>query len=158
MPHPFSRLAYAQSTTLLAGTLWAWGNTIRDLIRFYIFEGTLLKITNCVIPNPFTQPCLYGALGFLAAFVWSLIILRRNTGRGQVPLTFFLYGGTIFAWANVAREFATFYASAPGTAVGCSGTAITNPFLTPCFVGATLFLLSAAIASFIPSPRSHHGQ
>lgn len=67
------QLAYAQSIILLTGTLWAWGNTLRDLVRFYGFEGTLFKVADCVIPNPFTQPCLYGAIGFLVAFVWSAV-------------------------------------------------------------------------------------
>lgn len=83
-------------------------------------------------------------------------LMRKKNAKGRAGLTYLLYAGTVFAWANVAREFATYYTSAPGTALGCSGSAITNPFLTPCFVGATLFLLSAAIASFIPYPLSSH--
>ncbi len=142
-----------QSTILAVGVLFAGYNVTKNFMRFYHFEGTLFKVKDCVIPNPVTQACFYGAIGFIVALVWSIIILRKylnnNLGKTQHYLWWFLSAGTIFAIFNVTREFVAFYGT--GKAVGCSATPITNPFLTPCFGGMTIFLIAAILAGFIYS-------
>lgn len=140
---------WAQTIILLGGTVFAWFNVIRDFNRFYKFEGTIFKIQDCVIPSPFTQACFYGAIAFLVALSLSVYILRAlEAGKQQRYLSWLLAGGTVFAWFNVSKELIAFYGSKTGQAVGCSAVPITNPFLTSCFFGASLFL-AAAIVAFV---------
>lgn len=137
---------------LLAGTAWAWANTMQSFVKFYGYEGTILKFTDCVIPNPLTEACFYGAVGFLIALIWALALYARARHANVITsvhnLWLFLSAGTIFAFYNVTREFVAFYTS-PKTAIGCSAVPITNPFLTPCFTGAVLFFLSAIISGMM---------
>lgn len=141
------KLAWVQVIVLLGGTLFAWYTTVENFIRFYRFEGTLFKIQNCVIPNPVTEPCFYGAIGFLVAFLWMVYLLRKSAMHHLRYLFWFLAAGTAFAWVNVVREFVAFYTAKGTPVLGCSATPITNPFLTPCFTGASIFLLSLLLAA-----------
>jgi hypothetical protein len=143
-----------QTILLLAGTLFAGYNVVKNFITFYGFEGTIFKIQDCVIPNPVTQACFYGAVGFLIALIWSISLLQKPTNTKQHYLWWFLSAGTIFAWYNVTKEFILFYSTRSGPALGCSATPITNPFLTPCFTGATIFLITAILAGLIYSRMS----
>lgn len=149
------RLFQTQTTLLAAGTIFAWYNTIKNFIRFYGYEGTLFKLQDCVIPNPVTEACFYGAVGFLIALIWSIYIYRHRNDQGgwksQHYLWWFTSAGAIFAWHNVAKEFVAYYSAGSGLAIGCSATPITNPFLTPCFTGATIFLVTAIISGIIYS-------
>jgi hypothetical protein len=139
-----------QILVLLAGTLFAWYNVVINFLKFYAAEGTLFKLQNCTIPNPVTEPCFYGAIGFLVALVWAIAIYNQPTKtHSQDYLWWFLGAGTIFAWFNVAKEFVKFYAPHTGAVLGCSATPITNPFLTPCFTGASIFLLATILAGYI---------
>lgn len=145
-------LLIIQTVALLSGTVFAWYNVIKNFIRFYHFEGTIFKIQDCLIPNPVTEACFYGAIGFLVALIWSIIIFRTETTKKihrQHYLWWFLSAGAIFAWYNVTREFVAFYSIRSGPALGCSATPITNPFLTPCFTGASIFLVAAILAGVI---------
>ncbi len=141
------RLAWIQAAVLLGGTLFAWYTTVKNFVRFYHFEGTLFKIHNCVIPNPVTEPCFYGALAFLVALLWMVYIVRRNIVHHIRYLFWFLAAGTAFAWINVTREVVAFYTARGTPVLGCSATPILNPFLTPCFTGASIFLLSLLLAA-----------
>ncbi len=153
------RFLQAQILFLLSGAIFAWNSTIQNFIRFYGYEGTIFKIKDCFIPNPVTEPCFYGALGFLIALLWSIYIYRnRNkakTTKYQHYLWWFLAAGTIFAWYNVAKEFIAFYGAGNGPVLGCSATPITNPFLTPCFAGASIFLLGTIVAGIIYSQQKN---
>lgn len=142
-----------QSLIILAGTLFAWYNVVKNFIRFYNLEGTIFKIKDCAIPNPVTEACFYGAVGFLVALVWSYYIYQKPelTKKVQHYLWWFLSAGTIFAWYNVSKEFVAYYSAHSGVVLGCSATPITNPFLTPCFTGASIFLIAAILAGFIHS-------
>lgn len=154
------KLAWSQALVLLGGAVFAWYTTVQNFARFYRFEGTLFKIHNCAIPNPVTEPCFYGAVAFLIAFVWMLQILRAPAAGRQLRYLFwFLAAGVIFAWVNVAREFAAFYTAKGAPVVGCSATLIVNPFTTPCFVGASIFLLSLLLTAVQYSrfSKSHTG-
>lgn len=151
------RFLQLQTGLLAAGTAFAWYNTIKNFIRFYGFEGTIFKLQDCVIPNPVTEACFYGAVGFLVALIWSVYIYRQQAEtvahKWQHYLWWFTSAGAIFAWYNVAKEFVAYYQAGPGLAIGCSATPITNPFLTPCFTGAVIFLLTAILSGYIYSKR-----
>lgn len=141
------RLAWVQVFVLLGGVVFAWYTTVQNFVRFYHFEGTLFKFRNCVIPNPVTEPCFYGAIAFLVAFVWVVYVLRKNVVHHFRYLFWFLAAGTTFAWVNVTREVVAFYTAKGTSVLGCSATPIVNPFLTPCFTGASIFLLSLLLAA-----------
>lgn len=147
-----------QTLLLAAGTVFAWYNVIKNFTKFYGYEGTIFKIQDCVIPNPVTEACFYGAIGFLVALIWSLLIYKSQDQIKQIKwqhyLWWFTSAGTIFAWFNVAREFVAYYSVRSGPVLGCSGTPITNPFLTPCFTGATIFLVTAIVSGIIYSRAS----
>ncbi len=129
----------------LAGAIFAGGSVTRDFVAFYGYEGTLFKIADCVTPNPVTRPCFYGSLAFVAAFAWTLLLLRRPDGRRSLRwLTVFLVGCVLFALSNLTLEMYRFYAAPVGSAIGCSGAVIQNPFATPCFIGSCLFVASLA--------------
>lgn len=146
------KLLITQSTVLFGGSVFAWYNVTRNFVRFYQVEGTIFKVHNCLIPNPVTEACFYGAIAFLIAFMWSLYILNSEKHwRQQRYLWWLLGAGTLFAWFNVTKEFVNFYSLRTGPALGCSAIPITNPFFTPCFTGASIFLLATILAGFISS-------
>lgn len=145
------RLLKILSLVLLGGTVFAWYTVYRDFSLFYGYEGTIFKIKDCYIPNPVTTPCFYGAFAFFAALVWSLKINTRDPeahARGQKYLTLFLIACVIFAWANFTIQAVRFFATANIGEVGisCSGIPTTNPFATPCFIGAAIFLFALIIS------------
>jgi hypothetical protein len=140
----------AQVIIIAAGTLFAWYTVIIDFMRFFDFHGTVFKIKDCIIPNPVTTPCFYGAIGFLVALIWSFKILKKISDRKslhqQSYLTWFLLGGTIFGWANVALLIQRFLASQGKPAIGCSGQLMTNPLTTPCAYGAALYFAALVMS------------
>jgi hypothetical protein len=134
---------------LLAGTVFAWLSVASDFVRFFHTEGTIFKIQDCFTPNPVTTPCFYGAIAFLIALIWIIKIGKTEIAK-QIKnikgLLVLLIAGNIFAWSNMTLELVRFYSSKTGESVGCSGLLITNPFLTPCFFGSLIFLLSLVSA------------
>lgn len=138
-------LKYLLPLILLAGTTFAWYTVFTDFIKFYAAEGTILKVADCVIPNPVTTPCFYGAFAFLGAFIWSLIIL----GFGEIKqkkhylfLRWFLVASNIFAWTNFCIILSRFIRAHGAPAIGCSGQITANPLNTPCFIGSMIFALA----------------
>lgn len=133
------------------GVLFSWYTTINDFIRFYNTEGTIFKIKDCFFPNPVTTACFYGAIAFLVAFTWSVYILKKadlaKKEFHQTRLSWLLAAGTIFAWANFSNVLYKFYGA--GSNIGCSGVPISSPFLTPCFYGSIIFLISLIVALII---------
>ncbi|OGH10806.1 MAG: hypothetical protein A3B38_03840 [Candidatus Levybacteria bacterium RIFCSPLOWO2_01_FULL_36_13] len=141
-----------QSFFLLVGTLFAWFTVYGDFTRFYNIYHSLTRVQNCIIPNPITTPCFYGAFAFLGAFIWSLYILKTTAEKKikhQKFLSIFLVGGTIFAWSNLSLEVYNFYAQKMGPKVSCSGVATDNIFTTACFIGSMIFLVSLITALII---------
>ena len=138
---------------LFVGTVFAWYTVIQDFIRFYNFEGTVFKVTDCIIPNPVTTPCFYGSWAFLIALIWAITIIRQKDPivqkKNQVRLTWFLVAGTLFAWGNFLKGLIKFYANQGRPTVGCSGQLVSNPFTTPCFIGAVIFLCALVVALII---------
>ncbi len=146
------KIYLAQSLVLLIGTLFAWFTVFTDFSRFYKLYGTITKISGCVIPNPVTTPCFYGAFAFLGGFIWSLYILKASKEKkviNQKKLNIFLIAGTIFAWSNFSFEIFNFYFRKTATKVSCSGVTVDNIFTTACFIGSMLFLGSLIISLVI---------
>ncbi len=146
------KIYWLQSAVLFIGTAFAWFTVYSDFSRFYHIYGTIIKIKGCFIPNPITTPCFYGSFAFLAAFIWSLYILKKKQGDKIIQekrLIILLIASTIFAWSNFFLEMFKFYTSKAGTQVSCSGIPTDNIFLTPCFIGSTLFLFSLIVSLII---------
>jgi hypothetical protein len=127
---------------LSVGTVIAWSTVTLGFIRFYRAEGTLLKFTNCTLPNPLTTPCFYGALAFLVSLIWATQLASRTTslGRGYERLWWLLLASTVFGWSNVAYEVWTWSHSASRTIMGCSAQPLSSPWQSPCLYGSTMFL------------------
>ena len=146
------KLFYLQSLVILAGTLFAWYTIFGDFVRFFQVEGTVFKIKDCLAPNPVLTPCFWGSWAFLAALVWSFLILRfpeEKQKKHQKYLVILLVAGTIFGWSNFSLGWLKFMANEGKPTVGCSGVVVANPFSTPCFWGSLFFtasLLSALVA------------
>ena len=143
------KLYKLQPLVLLGGTIFAWFSVYTDFARFYKFYGTLTRIQNCVIPNPVTTPCFYGAFAFLIAFLWSLYILKQkveNRISQQKKLNILLIASTIFAWSNFFLGIYQYYAAKNGPKVSCSGIPTDNAILTPCFFGSIIFLLALIVS------------
>ena len=135
---------------LAGGTIFAWYTVYTDFNRFYDSEGTLFKIQDCAIPNPVTTPCFYGAFAFLIAFVWSVIIIRKTADsriKELKKLLWLLLASVLFAWGNFIYSLMRYYQTRDsGQAIGCSGQLVTNPWTTPCFIGAVIFLTALVVA------------
>jgi hypothetical protein len=147
-----NKLYKLQSLVLLIGTLFAWFTVYSDFSRFYGIYGSLTRIQNCLIPNPVTTPCFYGAFVFLAGFIWSLFILKRKIEDRfiqQKRLNLLLIAGTVFAWGNFAYETIKFYLVKSGPKLSCSGVPTDNIIFTSCFYGSVLFLLSLIVSIII---------
>jgi len=71
------KIILAQFIILLAGTIFAWGNFIYELINWLNKRSC---ITGCVVGlvNPFLTPCFYGAIFFTIALILSALILKKN--------------------------------------------------------------------------------
>jgi len=146
-----STIYWVQVLVLLAGTVFSWMTVVLDFTRFYKVEGTLLKVDNCLYPNPVATACFYGAIAFAIAFVWAIVIALRQVEerkKEEKKLFYLLVSGTIFACSNFGILLYRFYTALPGEGVGCSGVPATTPFATACFYGSVLFA-TALIVSII---------
>ena len=131
---------------LSAGTLFAFYTVVIDFMRFYSFEGTVFKINDCIVPNPVTTPCFYGAFGFLIALIWAWRLSVDNV-KGWTRHLLFVIACILIAWGNFAYSLKRYYETlATGHPVGCSGQFVSNPWITPCFIGASIFLLTGIVA------------
>lgn len=72
------RTILIQFSILLAGTLFAWGNFATEVVAWLRVEPCPTGCTVGVVTNPFITPCFGGALFFTAAFICSLMLLRRS--------------------------------------------------------------------------------
>ena len=141
-------LLYLQSLLLLSGTIFAWGNVLKEFKIYFAAGGQILQTAGCPVTNPIITPCFWGATAFLIAFVWSLNILRiKPTAQisNEIKLNWFLVASTIFGWGNVALEFYKYYASKMQPIVSCTGI-IKSPIYAPCFTGSIIFLTSLIYA------------
>lgn len=146
------KLYWLQTAVLLAGSIFAWYTVYTDFARFYGLYQSLTRIQNCIIPNPVTTPCFYGAFAFVGAFVWALLIQKMPQAKQiiqQRRLVLLLIGSTIFAWSNLAIEVYNFYFKTQAEQVSCSGVAANSIFVTPCFIGSAIFLTALLISLII---------
>ena len=155
-----NKLYKLQSLVLFIGTVFAWFTVYSDFSRFYRLYGSLTRIQNCVIPNPVTTPCFYGAFAFLGAFIWSLYLHKMPKEKKivhQKRLSILLIGSTIFAWSNLALEIYNFYIQKAGSKVSCSGVATDNIYTTACFIGSMIFLVSLIVSLAINGKNRSDG-
>lgn len=144
------KLYITQALVLLGGVLFSWYTVYADFVRFYNTEGTILKIKDCVYPNPITTPCFYGAIVFLIALAWALYVYRDSVfssrAKKQQKLWLILLAGTAFGWVNFGFSLFKFYTADVGEQVTCSGVSTDNPFLTPCFWGSVIYLIAFLVS------------
>lgn len=143
-----------QVAVLAIGTGFSWITLVVDYRRFFASGGHVLNISGCAVTNPAITPCFYGALGFLAACVWALTILRSAPEavlKKQRGLQLLLAAGTVFAWGNFAYEVYRYMQPQPAaSAFSCpAGEAAVNPLMTPCFYGALFFLTALFVSVLI---------
>lgn len=143
-----------QTGVLAIGTVFSWITLVFDYRRFFAAGGNVLSTSGCAVTNPLLTPCFYGALAYLAAFVWALAILRSAPDeilKRQYRLQLLLVAGTVFAWGNFAFEAYRFKLAQPAaSAFSCPpGEVAVNPLMTPCFYGALIFLTSLVVSVFI---------
>jgi len=143
-----NKLLFLQTFLLLCGTIFAWINVTIDFAKFYDNEGTIFKISNCVLPNPVTTACFWGAIAFFVSLNISFLIIRNKAElKLQNILFWLLLSGTIFAWANFGLTLFNYFSNInKGPTRGCSGQLVTNPIATPCFTGAVLYLAAFLVA------------
>ena len=145
------KLYTIQTLILLAGTIFAWLTVYSDFAYFYNLYGSISRISNCVIPNPVTTPCFYGAFAFLASLIWSWYILKyagEKKADQQRKLNLLLIASTIFAWSNLSLQFYNFYFKTEEK-LSCSGVPTENIFTTACFIGSLIFLVVLIISLLI---------
>jgi len=153
-------LLKVQVSVLAIGTGFSWITLVFDYRRFFASGGHVLNISGCAVTNPIATPCFYGALAFLAAFMWGLAILRSSQEavvKRQRGLQCLLSAGTVFAWGNLTYEVYRFMQSQPAVSVfSCPvGEVTVNPLMTPCFYGALIFLTALVVSILII--RVHRG-
>lgn len=143
-------LFFLQAIILIGGSVFAWVTVFGDFIRFFSSDNKLLMPLYGNNPNPLTTPCFYGAIMFLIALIWSMLILfAANTSKNiqsQKHLMWLLVSGTIFAWGNFAYQMYKYYTPHIGPYIGCSGIPLKHPIYTPCFIGATFYLMAFIIS------------
>ncbi len=155
------RLPWVQAAVLATGTAFSWITLVLDYRRFFAAGGHVLELSGCIVANPVVTPCFYGALAFLAALVWSVLVLRAGPkveGRGvdvrsQRRLHWLLLAGTIFAWGNFGYLAWLYLRPVPKvSAFACPpGEAPINPLLAPCFYGALIFSAALGVSVAILS-------
>jgi hypothetical protein len=148
-----------QVALLALGTAFSWFTLVIDYRRFFAAGGRAFEISGCAVANPLVTPCFYGAVAFLAAFVWALVILRSAPGvvpARQRGLNWLLASGTVFAWGNFAYEVYRFSLPQPGaSAFSCpKEEAVTQPLMAPCFYGALIYSAALAVSMLILRDRS----
>lgn len=135
------KLQYIVALLFCVGTVFAFYTVYTDFVRFYAEEGTIFKISECTYPNPVTTPCFYGAFAFLLGSFLSYKTLKSPVERLFVwvrRIFFLALAGTLFAWGNYGFSLYKYFVLDSQT--GCSGRPSESPFITPCLVGAVLFL------------------
>ncbi|MFC1649679.1 hypothetical protein ACFL2C_03150 [Patescibacteria group bacterium] len=143
-----TRLAY-----LLLGSIIAWYETISKFAAFYGNEGTLFKVKDCVIPNPITTPCFWGATAFVIALILAYKFYKKSSKKFEKYFLWFMIACVLFAWGNFAVELRGVQ-PVPGALIApCTANPV-SPFLSACFFGSILFTLSL-ISTYLISKKSN---
>ncbi|OGB74679.1 hypothetical protein A2810_00180 [candidate division Kazan bacterium RIFCSPHIGHO2_01_FULL_49_10] len=128
-------IQYLQLLVLLGGVLFAWNVVADDIARGF---------------NPLKVMCFYGALGLSIAFLSALYILFTPDKIDQLWqrfITWLLGLGTIFAWGN--WSYVAYKLFRGETCPSACPVTVTNPFFSPCFYGALIYLAAFLIALFL---------
>ena len=154
-------LLKVQVAVLALGVVFSWLTLLFDYQHFFAAGGHVLEVSGCAVSNPIVTPCFYGALAFLAAFFWSVSILRAAPDlmtQRQRGLNWLLTAGTVFAWGNFAYEVYRFIQPQPSaSAFSCRReAALVHPLMTPCFYGALIYLAALVVSMFILRARAPH--
>lgn len=131
-----------QVVVIAAGTAYAWSAVFADFSRFLKAGGVWWQFSSCRFPNPLATPCFYGALAFALALAWAIYLWQAQSPASQKHLGRLLLAGSLFAWSVTAWEFYKFLRPHAGAYIGCNGLAAKNPLHTPCFAGASLYLIA----------------
>jgi hypothetical protein len=153
------QLLRVQVALLALGTAFSWFTLVVDYRRFFAAGGRVFEISGCAVANPLVTPCFYGAMAFLAAFIWALVILRSApdaVAPRQRGLHWLLTAGTVFAWGNFAYEVYRYAQPQPSvSAFSCpKEEAVTHPLMAPCFYGALIYLCALVVSMLILRHRS----
>lgn len=70
------KLIVIQLIILLAGTVFAWYNFTLELVNWLQKQACTTGCSEGLV-NPFLTPCFYGAIFFLVAFIFSILIWRQ---------------------------------------------------------------------------------
>ena len=145
------RLLKLQAALLALGTAFSWFTLIVDYRSFFAAGGQVFELSGCAVANPLATPCFYGAMAFLAALVWAVVVLRSSPERAtqrQRGLRWLLLAATLFAWGNFGYEVYRYVQPHPGaTTFSCPpGEAPIHPLSTPCFYGALIYLSAFVVA------------
>ena len=151
-------LLKVQVAVLALGVVFSWFTLVVDYRRFFAAGGHVFELSGCAVANPLMTPCFYGALAFLAAFIWAVAVLRSAPEvmtQRQRGLNWLLAAGTVFAWGNFAYEVVRFAQPHPTpSAFSCpKDEALVHPLMTPCFYGAMIYLTALVVSMLIL--RSH---
>ena len=154
-------LLKVQVAVLALGTVFSWFTLFVDYRRFFAAGGRVLEVSGCAVANPLVTPCFYGALAFLAAFVWAVAVLRSAPAamtQRQRGLNWLLTAGTVFAWGNFGYEVYRFSQPQPSaSAFSCPrDEMLVNPLMTPCFYGAMIYLAALVVSMSILRARASH--
>jgi len=130
---------------LALGVIVSWYATIGAFAQFYQYEGTLFKIKDCILPNPITTPCFWGALAFFIALVLAVKFFKKSNVKFETYFIYFMIASVLFAWGNFAIELKGIE-PVPGAIIAPCPASGKNPFLTPCFFGSVLFTSSLLLS------------
>lgn len=133
---------------LILGVLVSWYATLFAFFDFYQNEGTIFKIKDCILPNPVTTPCFWGALAFLVALIMAVKTLKKSSVKFERYFMYFMIACVIFAWGNFVIELRGVEPK-PGAIITPCPASGKNPFLSPCFFGSILFTTSLLLSHII---------
>jgi hypothetical protein len=145
-----------QAVALAAGNYVGWTTILKEVNTYCGERGrglwSLTDFTGGLTRNPLASACFWGSIVFLVAFAWTVsLLIEKSPEKLQLNvrrLWWLLLGGTLFALANNVPVVYKFYTRPVGTFSSCSAGAVTNPYLTSCFLGFCAFLAAFIIAIF----------
>lgn len=144
------RLRLLQTFVLLGGFIYATYNIVLDFIKFYDIEGTIFKFTNTALPNPLLIPCFWGGVMFGICTYLSFVTYRGTKDFKKV-LEYLVFIGTAFGWSVFSYSVYKYYEALrlKESFIACTGVKAENPIQTPCFYGASIYLLALVVTGLI---------
>ena len=131
-------LSYILAGILGSGMVCAWYALGEQFIAYNNAQTSFVPLV-----HPMLTPCFYGSCAFVAAFVWSLLLVAYPNAPYRWFVRF-LALCTLFAFAVVVYESLMYMHIIPTLIVNCSPGV--HPLHTPCFSGMLFFAVSYVIA------------